>query len=156
MNTWTYIISSTKAPSICFNTLSQYSIGITLSLNVIDRPNTEIRTLSIVFNYCVSDLQISLKTTVVAVEVTFHYKDSQNVLQYEAYVDRHHKCSRPGNKPPLRCLIKGLEEAKEYAIYARVCLSGKANCEPKVKEIARTELRGKFKCCSPALSWRAV
>ncbi len=115
-----------------------------------------LRTLCILFIYCVSALQISLKTTVVAVEVTFHYKDSKNVLQYEAYVDRHHKCSRPGDKPPLRCLIKGLEEAKEYAIYARVCLSGKANCEPKVKEIARTELRGKFKCCSPARSWRAV
>ncbi len=77
-----------------------------------------------------------------AVEVTFHYKDSKNVRQYEAYVDNNRKCSRPGDKPPYRCLIRDLEEAKEYVIHACVCLSGKPNCETEVKENARTELRG--------------
>ncbi len=89
-------------------------------------------------------LKITIKTSTEAVEVSFHYKDSKNVRQYEAYVDNRYKCSRPGSEAPYRCLIKGLEEAKEYVIYARVCLSGKAHCESEIKEKARTGLRGKF------------
>ncbi len=103
-----------------------------------------------------SALTITIKTSPEAVEVTFNYKDAKHVRQYEAYVDSSHKCSRPGDKPPYRCLVRDLEEAKEYVIYARVCLSGKAHCEPEVKENARTELRGKFLCFYLVLSWRRV
>ncbi len=91
-----------------------------------------------------------------AAEVTFHYKESKRVRQYEAYVDSSHKCSRPGDNPPHRCLIRDLKEAKEYVIYARVCLTGKADCEPEIKESARTELRGSFLCFYLVLSWRTV
>ncbi len=94
--------------------------------------------------YCASALKVTFKTSPVALEVTFHYKDSKNVRQYEAYVDMCHKCSRPGSATLHRCLIKGLDEAKEYVIHARVCLSGKPNCELEMKENTRTELRGEF------------
>ncbi len=96
--------------------------------------------------YCVSAVTITIITTVVAAEVTFHYKDAKHVRQYEAYIDNNRKCSRPGDKPPYKCLIRGLEEAKEYAIHARVCLFGKPTCETAINETARTELRGQFAC----------
>ncbi len=88
--------------------------------------------------------------------MTFHYKDSKNVRQCEAYVNNSQKCSRPGDRPPHRCLIRDLKEAKEYVIYARVCFTGKADCEPEIKEKTRTELRGKFLCFYLVLSRRTV
>ncbi len=96
--------------------------------------------------YCVSAVTITIITTVVAAEVTFHYKDAKHVRQYEAYVDNNRKCSRPGDSPPYKCLIRGLEEGKEYVIHARVCLAGKPTCEAGINETARTELRGQFAC----------
>ncbi len=92
-----------------------------------------------------SALAISVTTTVVAAEVNFIYMDTANVRQYEAYVGSltsSQRCSRPGDAPPYKCQIRGLREATEYIILARVCLLGKSTCEPPIEKTARTELRG--------------
>ncbi len=80
-----------------------------------------------------------------AAEVTFTYNGTEKVRQYEAYVESltsSQKCSRPGDAPPYKCLIKGLREAHVYVIVARVCPFGKSTCDPPIQEFVRTELRG--------------
>ncbi len=80
-----------------------------------------------------------------AAQVTFIYQDPESVRQYEAYVTSltsPQRCSRLGNKPPLKCLIRGLKEATEYVFLARVCLLGKPTCEHPIKKTVRTELKG--------------
>ncbi len=80
-----------------------------------------------------------------AAEVTFTYVDTENVRQYEAYVGSltsRQKCSSLGSASPYKCQIRGLSEANEYVILARVCLLGKDTCEPPVEKTVRTELRG--------------
>ncbi len=95
----------------------------------------------------ISALTISVQTTVVTAEVTFIYSDSESVRQYEAYVTSltsTQRCSRRGDEPPFRCLLRGLQEATEYAILTRVCLLGKPTCEPPITKTVRTELRGSY------------
>ncbi len=82
-----------------------------------------------------------------AADVFFTYKDTKSVRQYQAYigsVTSPQKCSRSGETPPYKCAIRGLKEATEYIIVARVCLHKKPACEPPIEDTARTELRGLY------------
>ncbi len=99
--------------------------------------------------YCISAFAIAVKTTVVAAEVTFTYEGTEKVRQYEAYVGSltsSQRCSRPGDAPPYKCLIRGLSESNEYVILARVCIFGRSRCEPPKTKTVRTELRGWYNC----------
>ncbi len=86
-------------------------------------------------------------TTVVVTDVFFTYKDIKSVRQYEAYIGSlasPQKCSRLGDKPPYKCAIRGLQEATQYKVVARVCLHKKPTCENPIEDTARTELRGLY------------
>ncbi len=92
-------------------------------------------------------LKVKIGTSFWVADVFFNYPQAARVRQYQAYIGNltsPRRCSRLGDEPPTKCAIRGLQEATEYIIVARVCLHKKPDCEPPIEATARTKLRGSY------------
>ncbi len=76
--------------------------------------------------------------------MSFHHANPQNIVWYEAYVDRvgGNKCTGAAHARTPKCTLRGIREAVNFRIMARACFASMNKCEPTISVLSQTKLRG--------------